>query len=128
MPTTKSQQDHYRRNADRYKRQAKIGKQRVLNAMRKIKTENPCKDCGQFFPAECMDFDHRGEAKKIANVSKLALSGTLQKMLTEIKKCDLVCANCHRIRTAHRMRQRGKEVQAELVQGAVMDLFRWAAD
>lgn len=62
----------------------------------------PCADCGQRFPPCCMDFDHvRGT--KVASVTRLVTS-SIQKILAEIAKCDLVCANCHRIRT-HRRRE-----------------------
>ena len=61
----------------------------------------PCMDCGGTFPPECMDFDHvRGE-KKVKAVGDL-LRCSLVVRLTEIAKCDLVCANCHRIRTRKR--------------------------
>jgi hypothetical protein len=44
-----------------------------------------------------MDFDHvRGE--KLFNIGQ-TLSVAMPKFLTEISKCDIVCANCHRIRT-----------------------------
>lgn len=57
----------------------------------------PCADCSLSFPPECMDFDHvRGEKKfnlgDVRGMSKAALEA-------EIEKCDVVCANCHRIRT-----------------------------
>lgn len=45
-----------------------------------------------------MDFDHvRG--KKKAGISALAHAGDLKSLLEELKKCEMVCANCHRIRT-----------------------------
>jgi len=62
----------------------------------------PCLDCGNTFDPVCMDFDHRpGEAKKfgIARFGDRPLGVVLQ----EIAKCDLVCSNCHRLRT-HRRR------------------------
>lgn len=60
----------------------------------------PCVDCGDTFPPECMDFDHvRGE--KVANVGSLTTFSNV-KLMAEIAKCDLVCANCHRIRTQAR--------------------------
>jgi len=63
----------------------------------------PCMDCGGTFPTECMDWDHvRGE--KTTNVAKLN-DCSLAKVMDEIAKCDLVCANCHRIRTRRRARQ-----------------------
>lgn len=46
-----------------------------------------------------MDFDHRPGTIKVADVSVLARSSTKERTLDEIAKCDLVCANCHRIRT-----------------------------
>ena|ERR1035437_3605597 len=59
----------------------------------------PCMDCGMVFPPECMDFDHvRGE--KLFNVGEFRF--TMSVLLEEIAKCELVCANCHRIRTAAR--------------------------
>ncbi len=57
----------------------------------------PCLDCGQKFKPCQMDFDHvRGE--KLANISQL-LGGATEILLIEIAKCELVCANCHRVRT-----------------------------
>lgn len=49
-----------------------------------------------------MDFDHvRGE--KFANVSKMVNTcEKLSRIEDEIAKCDLVCSNCHRIRTEKR--------------------------
>ena len=67
--------------------------------------DKPCVDCGGIFPSCAMDFDHRDPSRKIANVSKLAHSAEAQdKILREIAKCDLVCANCHRVRTYNRQR------------------------
>ena len=68
-----------------------------------LKTESPCMDCGNFFPAVCMDFDHvRGN--KVAPVSKM-LSLKLSKLQDELAKCELVCSNCHRLRTVKRLRE-----------------------
>lgn len=59
----------------------------------------PCMDCGQTFPTYVMDFDHvRGE--KLFNVSQgYQQKRTLAEVAAEIEKCDVVCSNCHRIRT-----------------------------
>jgi len=69
----------------------------------KLKNQ-PCTDCGQTFPRVCMDFDHvRGE--KLGNVGTMVSHGwSRQKIMDEIAKCELVCANCHRIRTSDRRR------------------------
>jgi len=66
------------------------------------KEARPCADCGRKFPAVAMDLDHvRGG--KVRNVSGL-VSGSykLELIKAEIAKCDVVCACCHRIRTAKR--------------------------
>lgn len=60
----------------------------------------PCTDCGGTFPSDAMDFDHvRGV--KVANISDL-LSGTRAVLDTELLKCELVCATCHRQREMNR--------------------------
>ena len=62
----------------------------------------PCLDCGGKFPPVCMDFDHRPGQVKLGNVSSIRTRWSMERVLAEIAKCDLVCANCHRIRTRAR--------------------------
>jgi hypothetical protein len=63
----------------------------------------PCMDCRNTFPSCCMDFDHRPEAEKLFGLNFNNLSHRpLEDILAEIAKCDLVCSNCHRIRTKAR--------------------------
>lgn len=77
----------------------------AFDLVRKAK-EVACADCGVEYPYYVMHFDHvRGE--KIANVSRLLRSSTLASVLEEIAKCDVVCANCHAIRTFVRGESRG---------------------
>ena len=57
----------------------------------------PCMDCGGTFPPECMDFDHvYGE--KAFTIGPRILK-PLPELIEEISKCEIVCSNCHRIRT-----------------------------
>jgi len=58
----------------------------------------PCMDCGNRFPTCVMDFDHRPDEVKEFRISG-GLTLRWDRVLTEINKCDIVCANCHRIRT-----------------------------
>ncbi len=62
----------------------------------------PCMDCGGLFPSVCMDFDHRGDKEFAIHANKM---GKMDALLKEIHKCDVVCANCHRIRTQKRVNQ-----------------------
>jgi len=60
-----------------------------------------CVDCG-FNGSSCaLDFDHKPEFKKSKIVSQMG-SFPWHSILSEMAKCDLVCANCHRIRTKTR--------------------------
>lgn len=65
----------------------------------------PCADCGGTFDPICMDFDHRpGEEKCFAIARSVDThfnlrTGPRPSLLLEIQKCDIVCSNCHRIRT-----------------------------
>ncbi len=58
-----------------------------------------CVDCGETDPI-VLEFDHRNPADKFDNVSDLIRRGTWKRVQKEIDKCDMVCANCHRRRTA----------------------------
>jgi hypothetical protein len=60
-----------------------------------LKTRTPCADCGKNLQPTQMDFDHLCD--KVSNVSHL-LDGDTERLVSEIKKCQIVCANCHRIR------------------------------
>jgi len=62
----------------------------------------PCADCGGIFHPHSMDFDHRDPSTKAANVSNLLKLTRREDLLREISKCDLVCSNCHRVRTTRR--------------------------
>lgn len=60
----------------------------------------PCTDCDGEFPTVCMDFDHLGD--KEFNVGDLSKASSISKLIAEIQKCEVVCSNCHRIRTNDR--------------------------
>lgn len=67
--------------------------------------EKGCYDCGEYVK-DAMEFDHvRGV--KTFNISelhqqKMDTSTMLNSLKEELEKCDICCANCHRIRTLER--------------------------
>jgi len=63
--------------------------------------KRPCPDCGLEFPSAVMEFDHLPQFVKCFEISRWSLY-TLQALQEELKKCEVVCANCHRIRTENR--------------------------
>ncbi len=82
---------------------ARIVSQRNYAIIRKLKAA-PCTDCGRTFPNCAMEFDHvRGE--KLFNLNN-AGTRTVESVMAEIAKCDLVCACCHHIRTCNRRTDR----------------------
>lgn len=61
---------------------------------------HPCVDCGETNPI-VLEFDHKDGCKKINHVSRMVNeNNSISKILEEINKCDVRCANCHKIRTA----------------------------
>lgn len=66
-----------------------------------LKSTAPCVDCVKVYPAAVMEFDHRDPTTKIMQVSRLT-NYPLDKLKAEISKCDILCRNCHRLRT-HKM-------------------------
>lgn len=60
----------------------------------------PCTDCGKCYHHEVMEYDHV-VGKKAFSIST-ARSVGLDRLRAEIDKCELVCANCHRMRHVRR--------------------------
>ena len=67
-----------------------------------IKVEAGCADCGYNDHPRALDFDHLG-TDKVGDVGRMCHSRiAVEKILAEIAKCEVVCANCHRVRTWRR--------------------------
>jgi hypothetical protein len=100
----------YRRNRQKHIADVRDNARRYRARIRRVVREaksRPCSDCGQRFPPVAMDFDHVEEGTKVADVSYLATHRTsVEAVQAEIAKCEVVCANCHRIRTTGRSRSR----------------------
>ena len=59
-----------------------------------------------------MQWDHLPQFKKVGDISEAFRGRTEQEVLIEIAKCELVCTNCHTIRTFRRNGWRmGRSVQ-----------------
>jgi formate dehydrogenase assembly factor FdhD len=69
-----------------------------------LKSRVPCADCGGMFHHAAMTWDHLPGATKVADVSSLLQRHNRKLILAEIAKCELVCANCHAVRTFQRRR------------------------
>lgn len=59
-----------------------------------------CVDCG-LNDIVCLDFDHRDPKKKLSTIARLTIeAASISRINLEAAKCDVVCSNCHRKRTA----------------------------
>ena len=95
--------EHYRANRARYiARAAEHGKQLAVQRTQYLIgyfEDHPCLDCGEDDPV-VLEFDHVGE--KEFSIGHALKSYKWQRILDEIERCEVVCANCHRRRTARR--------------------------
>lgn len=75
-----------------------------LAYLRELKSKTPCTDCGRKYHYAVMDFDHL-DPKQKTNIVRYFRNFSIERMKQEIAKCELVCANCHRVRTYTRLMQ-----------------------
>lgn len=94
---------HYYANRQLYIDKALRQKREVRNWVNKVKEASPCTDCKKSYPYYVMDFDHLGD--KQMEINKLINKCSIKRLKEEIEKCELVCSNCHRIRTHKRLTQ-----------------------
>ena len=88
-------------------RRATPGVLRTAKFISDLKSKTPCADCKRILPACCMDFDHLPGHEKTGGIAEMIHSRRpLPEFQLELLKCELVCANCHRIRT-HLLRRLG---------------------
>jgi len=62
-------------------------------------TKNSCLRCGESDPI-VLEFDHRDTLDKTENISNLINNSSWKQIELEIQKCDVLCANCHRRKSA----------------------------
>ena len=89
----------------KYDPQDKIRKQKkrayIRHNITELKMSNFCQMCKLEDPEhpEIYDFDHQGNKKQcVSNLIQSAYAW--EHVLEEVKKCQILCSNCHRIKTA----------------------------
>lgn len=88
-------------NPERVKECQHRAAKKLYDFKRKIVTDfksKPCIDCKKSYPYYVMDLDHKN-GKKLFNIGANLKSIKLEILLKELEKCEVVCSNCHRIRT-----------------------------
>jgi hypothetical protein len=81
-----------------YKARRKVLYLATTEWLNELKLQRGCMDCGYRAHAVALEFDHRdGEQKRFSISCKK--NSSRQFLEEEIAKCDVVCSNCHQIRT-----------------------------
>lgn len=98
-------QEHYKNNKAYYiekaKRRNNSLKSKEFEYIYRYFQSHPCIDCGES-DIRVLEFDHKDRANKKDAVSILITRGIpFRKIVEEIGKCDVRCANCHRKKTAN---------------------------
>lgn len=111
MPDRSSQRPanvaYYVRNREREIERVRVRQASTVAFLRDLRC-SPCPDCGLKFAPHQMDFDHRDPSLKSFRLTAGAVMlKSRPALLDEVRKCDVVCANCHRVRTAARHALRG---------------------
>ena len=92
--------NHYDKNQQKYIKKAKRIREKLKIEFINWLKDKECIDCGNS-DIRVLEFDHvKGD--KSYNISNKIGECRLEVLLEEIEKCDIVCANCHRIRTCER--------------------------
>lgn len=101
------QRQYYLDNRDARLAAIRLYSKNRLTKLRDIVMElkkRPCMDCKGHFHFAAMDFDHRPGEVKVQNITDLMRNQrtSVKNLQLELAKCDLVCSNCHRVRTYNR--------------------------
>lgn len=86
----------YRENKEIQYARIKANKKRLIDWISEYKKTLKCSKCPENHPA-ALDFHHRNPEEKEGRIADLANKGwSVKRLMSEIEKCDVLCANCHR--------------------------------
>jgi hypothetical protein len=104
--------NHYNKNREAVIKQTKDAKAAARKEWYAFKATLKCTQCG-FFHIAALDFHHEDPNTKEGNVHDYISNGQFAKAYEEIKKCIVLCANCHRI---HHHNEKTLQSQPETLQ------------
>jgi len=105
-----SEYQHYGQKQSRYREcrreyDRNYHSNRSESVKRELKSENGCVDCG-VTDYRVLQFDHLPEHEKAISIADGLRNGySKSKLKEEMAKCEIVCANCHSIRTFERRKR-----------------------
>lgn len=87
----------YAANKEKYKAQTIARRRELYYRVFKIRYDGCCSVCG-YEDYRALDFHHIDPSTKIDTIAQLCnRSVAWRRIEEELKKCELICANCHRI-------------------------------
>ena len=90
----------YNKNGDSERSKAKVRQSKRREDFNKFyydyKSKLSCEICGFSHPAS-LDFHHLNPDEKEFSINETRNYTSISKFLSEIKKCIVLCANCHRM-------------------------------
>lgn len=101
--TKKETEEEYRNRMAAYMH-ARYVKNRDI--VRSLKVKRGCADCGYNTSFVALEFDHLDGRKSDEHTVARLMGKSINRIMTEIGKCEVVCANCHRIRTFNRLQEK----------------------
>lgn len=92
--------DKYNRHKDELVKNNDKAWMEKTNSVMLLRMSHGCIDCGELDPI-VLEFDHRNPSTKKYKISDIRKTKVkIEDFISELEKCDVVCANCHRRRTA----------------------------
>lgn len=88
--------EHYLRNKDKQIAANNKYRKAKREEWQAFKTSLCCTKCNFSHPA-ALDFHHTDPSQKEGNVHRFAANGQYKRAYEEVKKCIVLCANCHRV-------------------------------
>lgn len=98
---------HYERNSalyiDRKRRRQPLERRRIAGVVLEYLRGHPCTGCRESDPI-VLEFNHVDPAAKLGNIGQMIRDCvSKERLAAEIAKCEVLCANCHRTRTANEL-------------------------
>lgn len=94
--STKYTRVHYSENKEYYKGKNDRYRASMYEWYYELKSKYSCSECGES-RSPTLDFHHKVPGTKLKEVSTLVNNGSKRLVLAEIKKCIVLCSNCHRM-------------------------------
>jgi hypothetical protein len=82
-----------------YVRYTRPSADKKMSMIHQYQLDRGCADCGYREHPAALEFDHRPGEEKLFNIGEQMGNRSMDVLWAEIAKCDVVCSNCHNIRT-----------------------------